>query len=400
MRLTLDEAGRRLHREFRAFADAEVAPLAARHDREERLGRALVDKLAAAGHLAPLLPPEHGGRGLDPLAYGLLHEEVGRACSATRSLLTVHDMVADSVLRRGGAELRARWLPRLATGRALGAFALSEPDAGSDAAAVTTRAERHGDEYVLTGVKRWISFGQIADVFLVFARLPEGPTAFLVERSAPGLDVVPLHGMLGTRGAMLAELRLDACRIPGGHLVGGAGRAHPFLTTSALTLGRYSVACGSVGIVQACLDAAAAHATARELIQHQLVQRLLARMTVNAEAGRLLALRAGELIGAGSPHAPMAATQAKYFAAGAAGDAARDAVQILGAQGCGPDHPVGRYYRDAKVMEIIEGGTEVSESAIGRFGRGGGLLDATGPARPGGTTAEKTRAPATGEEQS
>ncbi|MFD9903982.1 acyl-CoA dehydrogenase family protein [Streptomyces sp. NPDC059063] len=382
MRLTLTDPQRRLHREVRAFADDAVAPLAARHDTEERVDRALIDQLAAAGYLASLLPAEHGGRALDPVAYGLLHEELGRACSATRSLLTVHDMVADTVLRRGSAEQRARWLPELAAGRAIGAFALSEPDAGSDAAAVATTAERDGDAYLLTGVKRWISFGQLADVFLVFARLPEGPTAFLVERAAPGLTVEPLHGMLGTRGAMLAELRLESCRIPGHHLVGGPGRAHPFLTTSALTLGRYSVACGSIGIVQACLDAAGAHAQARELIQHQLVQRLLARMTVSAEAGRLLALRAGELLGAASPHAPMAATQAKYFASTAAADAARDAVQILGARGCAPDHPVGRYYRDAKVMEIIEGGTEVSESTIGRFGRGSGLLDTAGTPGP------------------
>ncbi len=377
MRLTLTPEQAALRARFREFADTEVAPHAARHDTEERVDRALVGTLAAEGLLAPLLPATSGGRGLDPIAYGLLHEEIGRACSSVRSLLTVHDMVADTVRRWGGPAQRERWLPRLVSGEALGAFALSEPQAGSDAAAVTTSAEpdpgRDGEEdgFALTGTKRWITFGQLADVFLVFARTPErGPTAFLVERDRPGLTVVPLGGMLGTRGSMLAELRFDRCRIPRANLVGAPGRAHPFITASALTLGRYSVAAGSVGIVQACLDAAVAHATERGLIDHQLVQRLIADMVVAARAGRLLALRAGELIGAGSPDAPMAATEAKYYAGRAAGDAARDAVQILGAAGCSPDHPVARYFRDAKVMEIIEGGNEISQTMIGRFGHG------------------------------
>ena len=371
MRLTLTPQQTALRAAFREFADAEVAPHAARHDAEERIDRALVGTLAAAGHLAPLLPAAHGGRELDPIAYGLLHEEIGRACSSVRSLLTVHDMVADTVRRWGSAAQRAHWLPKLVAGEALGAFALSEAGAGSDAAAVATVAEPDpdgGDGHLLTGTKRWITGGRLADVYLVFARAPEGPTAFLVERDRPGLEVVAINGMLGTRGSMLAELRLDRCPIPRGNLVGAPGRAHPFVTTSALTLGRYSVASGSVGIVQGCLDAAAGYAARRGLLEHQLVQRMIADMVVAAEAARLLTLRAGELIGAGSPDAPMAATEAKYFAARAAGDAARDAVQILGAAGCSPDHPVARHYRDAKVMEIIEGGNEISQTMIGRFG--------------------------------
>ncbi|MDI5966357.1 acyl-CoA dehydrogenase family protein [Streptomyces sp. SL13] len=375
MRLTPTPELAALRDRFRDFADKEVAPHAARHDAEERVDRAIVGRLAAEGLLAPLLPAGLGGRGLDPIAYGLLHEEIGRACSSVRSLLTVHDMVADSVRRWGTPALRERWLPRLVSGEALGAFALSEPDAGSDAAAVATvaRPGRDGGHHLLTGTKRWITFGQLADVFLVFARTPdEGPTAFLVARDRPGLSVEPLPGMLGTRGSMLAELRFDDCPVPRDHLLGAPGRAHPFITTSALTLGRYSVAAGSVGIVRACLEASAGYAAGRGVLQHQLVQRMVADMVVSAEAGRLLALRAGELIGAGSPHAPMAATEAKYFAGRAAADAARDAVQIHGAAGCSPDHPVARYYRDAKVMEIIEGGNEVSQTMIGRFGHTAG----------------------------
>lgn len=370
MRLTPNERQRRLADEFRAFADAEIAPRAAEHDSEERVSRSLVKQLAEAGYLASFLPSEVGGRALDPISYGLLHEEIGRACSSTRSLLTVHDMVADAVVRRGGARLREEWLPRLATGRAIGAFALSEPEAGSDITRVSTTARPEADGFVLDGVKRWISFGQLADVFLVFAQASRGMSAFLVERDSPGLEVVALRGMLGTRGAMLAELRFDGCRVPAGNLVGGVGRAHPMLTTLVLTRGRLSVACGSAGIIRGCLDVAAAHARERGLLEHQLVQRMLAGMVVHADAARLLALKAAELIGEGSPAAAMAATKAKYFASRCAGDAARDAVQILGAAGCAPDHPVGRYFRDAKIMEVIEGGNEISETMIGQFGLG------------------------------
>jgi glutaryl-CoA dehydrogenase (non-decarboxylating) len=380
VRLTLTPEQRELRCGFRDFAEAEIAPHAARHDREERVDRSTVALLARHGLLAPLVPATLGGRELDPVAYGLLHEEIGRACSSVRSLLTVHDMVTDTVRRWGTPAQREHWLPRLIAGEALAAFALTEPEAGSDASAVATVAEPvaepvdgkapgEADGFLLTGTKRWITFGRLADLYLVFARIPgRGPTAFLVERDTPGLEVVPICGMLGTRGSMLAELRLERCPVPRDRLVGAAGRAHPFITTSALTLGRYSVAAGSVGIVQGCLDAAAAHATGRGLMEHQLVQRMVARMVVAAQAGRLMALRAGELIGAGSPDAPMAATEAKYFAGSAAADAARDAVQILGAAGCHEDHPVSRYYRDAKVMEIIEGSNEISETMIGRFG--------------------------------
>ncbi|MER5638832.1 acyl-CoA dehydrogenase family protein [Kitasatospora sp. NPDC002227] len=368
MRLSPDPEQLDLHAAFRKLADEAVAPLAARHDHEERIDRALIDLLAAEGCLAPLVPEELGGRGLDAISYGLLHEEIGRACSSTRSLLTVHDMVADTVRRWGSAEQRAAWLPRLVSGAAIAAFALSEPEAGSDAAAVSTAAEQVPGGWELTGTKRWISFGQLADVYLVFARTARGLSALLVERGTPGLEMVPITGMLGTRGAMLAELRFDRCRLPADALVGPEGRAHPYITVSALTLGRYSVACGSIGIVQGCLDAATEHAARRGVGQHQLVQRLIADMVVSARAGRLLALRAGELIGAGGPDAPMAATEAKYFAGIAAADAARDAVQVLGATGCSADSPVARYYRDAKVMEVIEGSNEISQTMIGRFG--------------------------------
>lgn len=373
MRLELDDRQKAAHAEFRAFAEAEVAPCAAAHDTEQRFTPTLVRQLAERGYLASLLPRRCGGRELDTVSYALLHEEIGRACPATRSLLTVHDMVAQALLAWGTPAQRETWLPRLASGAALAAFTLSEPDVGSDAQSVRTRARRDGDGFVIDGDKSWITFGALADLFLLFARTEEGVSAFLVERSAPGLLVEPIHGMLGMRGAMLASLRLRGCRVPAENLLGRPGRGHPHVTLEALTYGRLSVACGSVGILQACLDASVAHARGRRqfdtlLEDHQLVRRMIADMVVNVDAARLLCVQAAYLIGVEDPRAPIETSIAKHFAAGAAARAARDAVQIHGALGCRQGAVVERLYREAKIMEIIEGSNEIQELMIGKQG--------------------------------
>jgi alkylation response protein AidB-like acyl-CoA dehydrogenase len=362
-----------LAEEFWRFADEEVAPRAARHDAEEALDLELVRLLGEHGYLAPFLPQSIGGRGLDHVAYAALHEEIGRACSSTRSLLTVHDMVAHTILRWGGDELRTEWLPKLASGSALGAFALSEPHGGSDVQALRTRATRRERTFVLTGEKTWISFGQLADVFLVFARTEHGVSAFLVEREADGLEIEPIGGLLGLRASMLATLRFDGCSVPAEQLVGREGRAVPQVTTSALTLGRLGVACGSVGIVRACLDSAVAFARERSygdeaLVDRPLIQRMLAEMVTDVEAGHLLCLEAAAALDREDPRAPISAAIAKHFAARAAARSGRDAVQIHGAAGCTSAYPVERLYRDAKIMEIVEGSNEVQETLIGRHG--------------------------------
>jgi hypothetical protein len=359
---TAEQAARRA--EFAQFADAEVMPHADRHDVEERVDGSLLKQLAARGYLASALPAGVGGLGLDPFEYGSLHEEIGRACATTRSLLTVHDMVADTIQRWAAPALRERWLPGLAAGEVIGALALSEADAGSNLEAIRCELRPHGDGFRLTGTKRWISFGQIADVMLVLARAGAGLTMVLVESDSPGVTVTPIAGMLGLRGSMLAELRFEDAPVSAESIVGPPGRAHPFVTTSALTVGRLSVAFGSVGIIQACIDECAGYAARRGLMEHQLVQRMLAGMIVDADAGRLLAYRAAEQVAARRPSGPMAATQAKYFASVAAGRATRDAVQIFGAAGCAAGSTVARLFRDAKIMEIIEGSNEIQRTTI------------------------------------
>jgi alkylation response protein AidB-like acyl-CoA dehydrogenase len=304
------------------------------------------------------------------VSFGLLNEELGRGCSSLRSLLTVHSMASHAVLRWGSRAQKKRWLAPLARGEAIGAFALSEPDVGSDAAAVETTATADGDTYVLEGTKKWTTYGQIADVYLLFAKTEGKPVAFLLERGTPGFTVQPLHGVTGTRASMLAELRLDGCRVPKEARLGGAGFGLA-IAVATLEVGRYSVACGSAGIIRACLDASLRYAAERRQFgapigEHQLVQRMLANTAADWRAAHWLCLRAGWLRDQGDPAAAHETFVAKYFASTAATRAALDAVQFHGANGITEAYPVERYLRDSRVMEIIEGSTQIQQVAIAR----------------------------------
>lgn len=358
---------------FRAFADAEIRPSAARFDSEESVPAEFLQRVAAAGYLGLLLPERWGGAAKSNVVWGLLNEEFGAACSSVRSLLTVHGMVSHAILRWGNDAMRARWLPELAAGRTVAAFALSEPNAGSDAQAIETTAEAAADGYLLTGHKRWICYGTAAGLFLVFARCGGQPAAFLVDRNTPGTSVTPLSGMLGLRGSMLADLRLEGCRVPKEALVGAPGFGLSHVASTALDLGRYSVAWGCVGIAQAALDASHGYASQRRqfaapLKDHQLVGRMLANMIVGVRAARLMCLEAGRLRDSGDPGAVVQTMAAKYFGSQQAARAARDAVQIHGANGCSPEYPVARYFRDSKIMEIIEGSDEIQQLALAAYG--------------------------------
>ena len=351
-------------KDIRAFVRREIIPHADQYDREERTPPELIQKIAQRGYLGAILPDEWGGRGMNMISLGRLHEEIGYGCSSVRSLLTVHSMVAYTILKWGSRQQRATWLPRLASGSYIAAFALSEAGVGSDAKSVATTAVLEHDHYVLHGCKKWITYGQIAGIFLLFAQLDGKMCAFLVERNAPGLSTVPINGMLGTRASMLAELHLHGCVVAKENLVGGIGFGLAPIATSALDIGRYSVACGSVGIAQACLDAVLAYSSVREqygalLKEHQLIQQMVTDMMTNVSAARLLCQHAGSLKDKGDPASPMETFIAKYFASTAAMKAASDAVQIHGALGCSSEYPVQRYLRDAKVMEIIEGSSQI-----------------------------------------
>ncbi|HXO22213.1 MAG TPA: acyl-CoA dehydrogenase family protein [Thermoanaerobaculia bacterium] len=372
MRLELSAAQRRARSGFRAFVAAEIVPHAGRWDREQAIAADLPAKLAAQGYLGSLLPHEHGGGDLDMITYGLLTEEIGRACSSVRSLLTVHDMVAHAILRWGSKAQRERWLPAMARGETLGALALSEPNVGSDAKSVETVAVADGDDLVLTGHKKWTTFGQIAGLFLVFAQCEGKPTTILVERDRAGVAIEPIRDMLGTSASMLAEVRLAGCRVPRTNIVGRVGFGVSHVGAAALEQGRYSVAWGAVGIGQACLDASLRYAAERHqfgapLAEHQLIRAMLSDMITEVHAGRLLCCRAGWLRENRDPGASAETMVAKYFCAKMASRAAADAVQIHGANGCSADYPVARYLRDAKILEIIEGSNQIQQITLSRF---------------------------------
>ncbi|HEU4323400.1 MAG TPA: acyl-CoA dehydrogenase family protein [Roseiflexaceae bacterium] len=357
---------------FRAFSDERIAPFADAWDREERFPPEMIRAMAAEGFLGAVVPRAAGGTGSDMITFGLLHEQIGRGCSSARSLLTVHSMVAYAVHRWGSRALKERYLAALVEGALVGAFGLSEPNVGSDAGSIETTARPDGDSFVLNGCKKWTTFGQIADLFLVFARCDGKHTAFLVERDTPGLSVTPLSGILGTRASMLAELRLEECVVPKANQIGGLGFGLAAIATSALDIGRYSVAWGSVGIAQACLEASVRYSSQRRqggalLKDHQLIRQLISQMLTNVSAARLLCLQAGTLKDSGNPNTVMETWVAKYFASTTAMKAALDAVQIHGANGCSADYAVQRYMRDAKVMEIIEGSTQLQEITIAEY---------------------------------
>lgn len=355
--------------EVREFVDTEVAPNAEEFDQTERLPRSILDRIGELGLWAPFLPVDVGGAGLDMVTLGRIHEEVGRGCSGLRSMLTVHTMVSWAVWRRGSDEQRKELLPRLISGETFGVFCLSEPDNGSDATATGTIATEDGDDWVINGHKKWITGGQVADLLMVFARTGPGMSAFLVPSSTPGVRITPIPNMLGTRSSMIAEIVLDNVRVPASAMLGPQGWAAGMVMTGALDLGRYSVACGSVGIIQACLDACVSYTSQRavhdgKLRDLQLIRRKVSDMVTSVRAARLLCEHAGRLKDAGDPATIMATWVAKYHASTAAVAAANDAVQIHGANGCSQDYPVARLYRDSKIMEIIEGSTELQQTTI------------------------------------
>lgn len=355
--------------DFRAFVDGQVVPHADRYDRECSLPETAIQALARERYFVATLPHEAGGRNLDMMTYGLLTEEIGRGCGSIRNLIAVQGMVAHAIQRWGSPAQKAEWVPRIGHGEAVAAFALTEPDSGSDAGNASTTATLLGNEYVLNGCKKWISFGQRADIFLVFAKDEDKLGAFLVERDTPGFSIEPISGMLGLRASMLGALHMNECRIPKENLVGKVGFGMDFVATTALDYGRYSTAWGCVGIAQGSLEASQRYTRERKqfdvpIRNHQLVQQMLTDMIANTDAARLLCQRAGHSRDKKSPDAIRCTMIAKYFASTAATRIASDAVQLHGANGCGPDYPVQRYLRDAKIQEIIEGSSQIQQIKI------------------------------------
>jgi alkylation response protein AidB-like acyl-CoA dehydrogenase len=358
----------------REFCDREIVPHVRDWDRAEELDHGLVEKLAAAGYLGATLPEEHGGMGLDTASYCLLMEELGRADASVRGIVSVNlGLVGKTIVRWGTDEQKREWLPRLASGEALGCYGLTEPGSGSDPASLVTRAERDGDDWVISGSKIFITLGSWAGLALVFARSggegAAGLTCFLVPTSSAGFSATPIKGKLGLRAQDTAELFLDDVRVPDENRVGELGSGFK-IAMSALDHGRISLGAGCVGIAQGCLDASVAYTKerlqfGRPVASFQLVQELLADIAVETEAARLLVWRAAATADRGERHT-VEASFAKYFASEVAVRAANAAVQAHGGYGYVDEYPVGKYLRDARVTTLYEGTSQIQKLLIGR----------------------------------
>ncbi|WP_394846819.1 acyl-CoA dehydrogenase family protein [Pendulispora brunnea] len=362
----------------RAFARARLHPRVTEFE-ERGVPKELVRELGDAGLLGALVGDEWGGRPLDPVTWGLVTEEIGKVCCNTRYILTVHaSIVAGTLARWGSAAQKSEWLPRLARGEALAAFALSEPDVGSDAASVRTCYEKTDDGFILRGAKRWTSLGALADVFLVIARDANGEngravTAFLVPRQLAGVRVEPIRGMMAARGSHIAELHFDNVKLSRADAVGRPGAGFTYVTSTALDLGRYSVAWSAVAVAQAAIEAMVSYALRREqfgrpLQDFQLVKAMVGDAVTDTHAARALCLHAGELRRAADPEAIMATNVAKQFAARVATRTTAAALQLHGANGLSSDYDVERLFREARVLEIIEGSTQIQQLLLGDYG--------------------------------
>ena len=359
----------------REFAEREILPSARDNDRAGRFDRELASKLGQVGFLGAPIAEEHGGRGLDYIGYGLIAEEIGRADSSARTVVSVQtSLVAGSIEKWGSEEQKRQWLPRLCSGEALGCFGLTEPDTGSDAANLRTRATKTDNGWSISGQKMWISLGNYAKLALIFAQTdPEkkhkGLACFLVPTDSPDFSSQAIHGKLGLKGSNTAELSLDGVEVAESALMGEIGDGFK-IAMSALDSGRYSVAAGCVGVCQGSLDHSVAYAKERQQFgrpigSFQLVQAMIADMRVQTDAARLLVFRAGFLKDAGRPSTTETSI-AKLYATEAAQNCSHLAIQVHGGSGYVDDHPVERYFRDVRVTTLYEGTSQIQKLIIGR----------------------------------
>jgi butyryl-CoA dehydrogenase len=357
----------------RDVATREIAPAAAEIDRTHAFPRKIFSRLGELGLLGIMVPERFGGAGMDVLSYAVALEEIARACASTAVAMSVQSsLVLAPILKEGDDAQRARWLPDLASGKKIGCFALSEPEAGSDAKAQKTRAVRDGARWILNGTKNFITNGPVADLAIVIANTDpakgsRGITAFVVPTTAPGLSCGPPDDKLGIRGAPSAQLFLADCAVGDDARLGPEGDGFK-IAMRALDGGRIGIAAQALGIARAALEDAVRYARERKtfgqpIAEHQAIQFKLADMRTEIEAARMLLWRAAVKKDAGGAYSTDAA-MAKLFASEVANRAAKEAVQIFGGYGYLRDFPAERHFRDAKITEIYEGTSEIQRLVI------------------------------------
>lgn len=355
-----------------AFVQEHIVPFANQFAFNSKLPAHLINSIASQGFLGTLIATEYAGLNIDYSNYGKLTRLFGYGCSSIRSLLTVHDMVAYAIQYFGNMEQKQKWLPDLAHGKLIAGFALTETGLGSAIDKIQTRLTHQKEHFSLTGTKVWISYGQIADLLLVFAKLNgELPVALLVPASSPGIRIKPINNAFGLSASMLAEIHFDNVLIAPDQLLGKPGMGLSFIANRSLTLGRYSVACGCLGIIDACINATKQRIfqlrpDGNKLIDFQLVADKVTEMLTSRKIVALLCENAGKKLNENFVDALEDVMMAKYIASKLAYQTANDTLQIYGAEGYREESAIRRYLQDAKVCELIEGSNEIMRALIGK----------------------------------
>jgi alkylation response protein AidB-like acyl-CoA dehydrogenase len=359
----------------REFAEEKIAPGTIDRDENAEFPGAIVKELGELGFMGMMVPEEWGGAGLDTISYVIAIEEISRVDASVGVIMSVNNsLVCYGINKDGTTDQKQRFLRDLASGKRLGAFALSEPEAGSDASNQRTTAVRDGEAYVLNGTKNWITNGSTADVVLVMAATDKtkgakGISTFIVERGTPGFSVAKKERKLGIRSSDTVSLSFADCRVPAANRLAEEGEGFRF-AMKTLEGGRIGIAAQALGIAQGCLDASIRYAKDRKAFERpiaelQAIQFKIAEMAVNVDAARMLVYKAAALKDAGEPFGPEAA-MAKLFASRISVEAALEAIQIHGGYGYVREYLVERYLRDAKITEIYEGTSEIQRIVIAR----------------------------------
>ncbi|MBW1961409.1 MAG: acyl-CoA dehydrogenase family protein [Deltaproteobacteria bacterium] len=375
MNLSLEEKHRSIQRSVRAFCEREIFPIAKELDQEASFPWEVVEKMGKLGYFGIQAPRDFSGAGLDTVSYSIIIEEVSRACASLGLCLSVHNSVAVfPILAFASDEQKQRWLPQLARGEKIGAFCLTEPNAGSDASAIEATAIRDGDHYVVNANKVFVTNGGVADICLIFARTDpaagrRGISVIIAERGTSGFIVGDLEDLCGVRANPVCSIRLYDCRVPVENLLDKEGMGLR-IGLAALDAGRIGIAAQSVGIAQAALDESIQYAKQRHqfhvpLSKHQMIQSMVADMVTQTDAARLMVYRAAILRDQGKPFSQQSA-MAKLFASETAATVTDMAVQIHGGYGYSKAYAVERYFRDARVTRIYEGTSEIHRMVIAR----------------------------------
>ena len=373
MKLELNEQQKMIQKMVREFAEKEVAPLAAEIDKKEEYPRKTLEKMAKLGLLGAIIPAEYGGAGLDTVSYTTIVEEISRKCASTGVITSVHNsLVAWPIMKYGTDEQKKKYLPILAKGEQIGAFAATEPNAGSDLGAMQTTSVLKGDKYIINGDKTFITSGSDAGIIIVFAVTdksagPKGISSFIVESGFKGYKVGSIYEKMGINASGTAELIFENMEVPKENLLGKEGEGFK-IALSTLDVGRIGIASQAVGIAQAALDESIEYSKQRQqfgrpLAKFQAIQWMVADMATRIEASRFLVLNAAYKKDLGERISKEAA-MAKLFASETAVEAAINAVQIHGGYGYTKEYTVERLFRDSKITEIYEGTSEVQRMVI------------------------------------